>query len=39
MESINRANGCLVAIPDTHKAEHLEHDYPEWEINPKFGFS
>jgi phytanoyl-CoA hydroxylase len=31
METINRANGCLVALPGTHKGEHLEHDYPEWE--------
>ncbi|CAG2174101.1 unnamed protein product, partial [Oppiella nova] len=31
METINRANGCLVAIPGTHKGEHLAHDYPEWE--------
>lgn len=31
METINRANGCLVAIPGTHKGPHLEHDYPEWE--------
>jgi len=31
METINRANGCLVAIPGTHKGEHLDHDYPEWE--------
>lgn len=31
MEKITRDNGCLVAIPGTHKGEHLEHDYPEWE--------
>ena len=31
MEPITRDNGCLVAIPGTHKGEHLEHDYPEWE--------
>lgn len=33
MEKINRANGCLVALPGTHKGEHLEHDYPEWEVS------
>ncbi|KAH9401356.1 hypothetical protein TYRP_016739 [Tyrophagus putrescentiae] len=31
MERITRENGCLVAVPGTHKGEHLEHDYPDWE--------
>ena len=34
METINRANGCLVAIPGSHKGQHLEHDYPDWEVCP-----
>ncbi len=38
METINRANGCLVALPGTHKGEHLEHDYPEWEVNQTIDF-
>lgn len=33
MERINKENGCLVAIPGTHKGEHLDHDYPEWEVS------
>lgn len=31
MEAVNRENGCLVAIPGSHKGELLEHDYPDWE--------
>lgn len=31
METITRANGCLVVIPGTHKGQLLEHGYPEWE--------
>lgn len=31
MERINRANGCLVVIPGSHKGEFLKHDYPKWE--------
>jgi len=31
MEEVNRENGCLVAIPGTHKGPLLEHDYPDWE--------
>ncbi|XP_035209405.1 phytanoyl-CoA dioxygenase, peroxisomal-like isoform X1 [Stegodyphus dumicola] len=31
MEKVNRENGCLVAIPGTHKGELLHHDYPDWE--------
>ncbi|OTF74929.1 hypothetical protein BLA29_009183, partial [Euroglyphus maynei] len=31
MEKITRENGCLSAVPGSHKGEHLEHDYPEWE--------
>lgn len=30
MERVTKANGCLVALPGTHKGELLEHDYPEW---------
>ena len=32
MEKVNRQNGCLVALPGTHKGQHLEHDYPEWKV-------
>lgn len=31
LERVNRENGCLVAIPGTHKGELVEHDYPDWE--------
>ncbi|XP_015928873.1 phytanoyl-CoA dioxygenase, peroxisomal [Parasteatoda tepidariorum] len=31
MERVNRQNGCLVAIPGTHKGPLLEHEYPDWE--------
>lgn len=31
MEKVSRANGCLVAIPGSHKGVLLHHDYPEWE--------
>ncbi|XP_054153070.1 phytanoyl-CoA dioxygenase, peroxisomal-like [Oppia nitens] len=31
METINRENGCLVAIPGSHRGQHLEHGYPDWE--------
>lgn len=31
LEKITKENGCLVAIPGTHKGKHLEHDYPDWE--------
>ncbi|RWS14159.1 phytanoyl-CoA dioxygenase: peroxisomal-like protein, partial [Dinothrombium tinctorium] len=31
LERVTRENGCLVAIPGTHKGELLEHDYPDWE--------
>lgn len=31
MEKINRANGCLVVVPGTHKGELLAHEYPKWE--------
>lgn len=31
LERVNRENGCLVALPGTHKGRLLEHDYPEWE--------
>ena len=30
MERVSKANGCLVALPGTHKGTLLEHDYPEW---------
>ena len=33
MEKVNRQNGCLVAVPGTHKGELLEHVYPEWEVS------
>ncbi|KAF8355278.1 hypothetical protein PRIPAC_96901 [Pristionchus pacificus] len=31
MEVINRANGCLVVVPGTHKGHLLPHGYPKWE--------
>jgi len=31
MENVNRQNGCLVAVPGSHKGELLEHGYPQWE--------
>ena len=31
MEHIDDKNGCLVVHPGSHKAELLQHDYPEWE--------
>ncbi|CAI4228409.1 unnamed protein product [Auanema sp. JU1783] len=31
MEKINRANGCLVVVPGSHKGTLLPHVYPEWE--------
>ncbi|XP_064486536.1 phytanoyl-CoA dioxygenase, peroxisomal-like isoform X2 [Ornithodoros turicata] len=31
LEKVTRENGCLVAIPGSHKGTLLEHDYPEWE--------
>ncbi|XP_074050207.1 phytanoyl-CoA dioxygenase, peroxisomal [Macrotis lagotis] len=31
MEHIDRNNGCLVALPGTHKNNLKPHDYPKWE--------
>lgn len=31
MQPVNRANGCLVVIPGSHKGELLVHEYPKWE--------
>eukprot|EP00002_Diphylleia_rotans_P011112 TRINITY_DN21_c0_g1_i1.p1 TRINITY_DN21_c0_g1~~TRINITY_DN21_c0_g1_i1.p1 ORF type:complete len:321 (-),score=70.49 TRINITY_DN21_c0_g1_i1:230-1192(-) len=31
LQRIDRENGCLVALPGSHKGELLEHDYPDWE--------
>lgn len=31
MEKVNRENGCLVAIPGSHKGSLMEHGYPDWE--------
>lgn len=31
MEKVNRENGCLVALPGTHRGELLDHGYPQWE--------
>lgn len=31
LEKITRENGCLVAIPGTHRGELLEHENPDWE--------
>lgn len=35
MEKVNRENGCLVAVPGSHKGELLAHDYPDWEVISK----
>ncbi|EYC22791.1 hypothetical protein Y032_0016g2950 [Ancylostoma ceylanicum] len=39
MERINRANGCLVVVPGTHKGTLLPHEYPKWEIGLKKSFN
>ena len=41
MERINRANGCLVVVPGTHKDPGvlLPHEYPKWEVSPSIEFS
>ncbi|PAV86905.1 hypothetical protein WR25_03365 isoform A [Diploscapter pachys] len=31
MERVNRANGCLVVVPGSHKGKLLPHTYPDWE--------
>ena len=31
MENVTRENGCLIAVPGSHKTELLEHGYPDWE--------
>ena len=31
MEKINRANGCLVVEPGSHRGELIKHGYPDWE--------
>ena len=31
LEPVTRENGCLVAIPGTHRGELLEHENPDWE--------
>ena len=31
LETCTRENGCLVAVPGTHKGELLEHENPGWE--------
>lgn len=30
LERVNRENGCLVAIPGSHKGELYDHEYPDW---------
>ncbi|XP_071833882.1 phytanoyl-CoA dioxygenase, peroxisomal-like [Apostichopus japonicus] len=32
MEKVNRANGCLVVVPGSHKGDLLDHGYPDWEM-------
>ncbi|XP_070802722.1 phytanoyl-CoA dioxygenase, peroxisomal [Pituophis catenifer annectens] len=31
MQKVDRANGCLVVLPGTHKGGLKEHKYPDWE--------
>jgi len=31
MERVTRENGCLIAVPGSHKTEILDHGYPDWE--------
>ncbi|KAK0411981.1 hypothetical protein QR680_005964 [Steinernema hermaphroditum] len=31
MERVDRANGCLVVVPGTHRGKLLPHAYPKWE--------
>jgi len=32
MERVTRENGCLIAVPGSHRCEEiLEHGYPDWE--------
>jgi len=31
MEKVSRENGCLVALPGSHRGDLLPHDYPDWE--------
>ncbi len=33
MENVHRQNGCLVAVPGSHKRELQQHVYPEWEVS------
>lgn len=33
MERVHKDNGCLVAVPGSHRGDHLEHDYPKWEVS------
>lgn len=39
MEKVTRENGCLIAVPGSHKTELLEHGYPDWEggVNAAYG--
>lgn len=32
MERVDRKNGCLVVLPETHTSTLREHDYPQWEV-------
>jgi phytanoyl-CoA hydroxylase len=37
LEKVDRENGCLVAIPGSHRGEIMSHEHPDWEhIN--FGY-
>ena len=31
MERVTRENGCLIAVPGSHRTELMEHGYPDWE--------
>lgn len=33
MQRITTENGCLFALPGTHKGVLHRHEYPEWEVS------
>uniref|UniRef100_A0A452GXF7 phytanoyl-CoA dioxygenase n=1 Tax=Gopherus agassizii TaxID=38772 RepID=A0A452GXF7_9SAUR len=37
MEHTDGSNGCLSALPGTHKSSLKEHQYPEWQVKLQVG--